>query len=275
MASNLHFLALLSVCLIATVAHRHRFKIYDGIDIRPNEFPFLAAIFSEVEGTVHLYCSASIVHSNYLLTAAHCLDDARIDHVRVGNSEVRFRYGKRHEVAAVYKHEGYIGEGNLFQNDIALVKLATPILSDEGIRLPVEHHEGNIYVVGYGFKPLELKNPMHKGPVHPDHFNSINPSKAQYAVLQKKFFNTHIGCANVNPANQICYSQINQGITQGDSGGPLVIDDGLNAYQVGISSANSYNVLGEHKVEILTIFTRVSAYCDWMAQKTDNEVTCD
>uniref|UniRef100_A0A7E4ZWT6 Peptidase S1 domain-containing protein n=1 Tax=Panagrellus redivivus TaxID=6233 RepID=A0A7E4ZWT6_PANRE len=259
----------LGVCVISIIAQA---------DAGAHEFPYLAAIFSKVNGTVSLYCSASIVHPSYLLTAAHCLDTP-IDHVRVGNTD--FKYGIRYEVATVYKHEDYIGEKNLFKDDIALVEIKNAILSANGVstihlstKRPEYDEIGNISVVGYGFMPVKLKHPSHKGPIHVDDFHKDLPPKAQNAILHEK--HTQIACGTKYPIQQICFSQIYLGsIIQRDNGGPLIFSDGEKHHQIGISSSNSYNVWTRSKVEITTIFTRIRAYCDWIAQKTNNKVNCD
>uniref|UniRef100_A0AC35G050 Peptidase S1 domain-containing protein n=1 Tax=Panagrolaimus sp. PS1159 TaxID=55785 RepID=A0AC35G050_9BILA len=74
----------------------------------------------------------------------------------------------------------------------------------------------------------------------------------------------------------ICAGTSTHRIAKGDSGGPLFFNgtDG-NQYQIGIAHAAALkNGSGEGKNPELTTFMRISAYCDWIEEKTNNEAKC-
>uniref|UniRef100_A0A914R440 Peptidase S1 domain-containing protein n=1 Tax=Panagrolaimus davidi TaxID=227884 RepID=A0A914R440_9BILA len=74
----------------------------------------------------------------------------------------------------------------------------------------------------------------------------------------------------------ICAGTKNHRVAKGDSGGPLFFNatDG-NQYQIGIAHALALkNGTGDGKNPELGTFMRISAYCDWITNKTNNEVHC-
>uniref|UniRef100_A0AC35GWM4 Peptidase S1 domain-containing protein n=1 Tax=Panagrolaimus sp. PS1159 TaxID=55785 RepID=A0AC35GWM4_9BILA len=68
----------------------------------------------------------------------------------------------------------------------------------------------------------------------------------------------------------------NHGTTKGDSGGPFLIIRDHRWVQYGITSLGYFQPISGDLLAMREkgTFTKVNAYCDWIAEKTSNEVTC-
>uniref|UniRef100_A0A914PG44 Peptidase S1 domain-containing protein n=1 Tax=Panagrolaimus davidi TaxID=227884 RepID=A0A914PG44_9BILA len=76
--------------------------------------------------------------------------------------------------------------------------------------------------------------------------------------------------------NRICAGGEMQGTTRGDSGGPLLVVRNDRWVQYGITSYGSYKAVAKNlnKISDLGIYTKVSAYCDWIENNTSGEIKC-
>jgi len=82
------------------------------------------AVSLRISNTAH-FCGGSIISPNYVLTAAHCVDDPQISKLQitaaVGTDTLYDSYGQRIVVSKIYIHPGW--NKNTNENDIAILKL--------------------------------------------------------------------------------------------------------------------------------------------------------
>uniref|UniRef100_A0A4W2EAI0 Coagulation factor X n=1 Tax=Bos indicus x Bos taurus TaxID=30522 RepID=A0A4W2EAI0_BOBOX len=99
-------------------------RIVGGRDCAEGECPWQALLVNEEnEG----FCGGTILNEFYVLTAAHCLHQAKRFTVRVGDRNTEQEEGNEmaHEVEMTVKHSRFVKE--TYDFDIAVLRLKTPI----------------------------------------------------------------------------------------------------------------------------------------------------
>ncbi|XP_057608599.1 coagulation factor X isoform X2 [Chionomys nivalis] len=99
-------------------------RIVGGRACKDGECPWQALLINDDnEG----FCGGTILNEFYILTAAHCLHQAKRFRVRVGDRNTEKEEGNEmvHEVDVIIKHNKFVRE--TYDFDIAVLKLKTPI----------------------------------------------------------------------------------------------------------------------------------------------------
>uniref|UniRef100_A0A914PX41 Peptidase S1 domain-containing protein n=1 Tax=Panagrolaimus davidi TaxID=227884 RepID=A0A914PX41_9BILA len=83
-------------------------------------------------------------------------------------------------------------------------------------------------------------------------------------------------CKTFATNNKICAGGIMHGTTPGDSGGPLLLVRNNRWVQYGITSYGNYESVPNDvkKVSDRGVYIKVSAYCDWIKDKTSGDIKC-
>ncbi|KAH8334731.1 hypothetical protein KR067_011815, partial [Drosophila pandora] len=172
--------------------------IFNGVKTEPGEAPYMAIIEAWNDTFIHK-CGGALVHNQYVLTAAHCILEARAE-----NTSELYRY-------KVVQNFSYNYDGLTIENDILLIKLNETVKFNENIRpaclpsveYPIQESD-KLFLYGFGGR------------------NSTEAStevllKARMSVISDtKFLNEkyeHINATGYNITSDAC---------GGDSGGPLV-----------------------------------------------------
>lgn len=242
----------------------------------PDRYPWMAALVYSDETSLFWgqFCGATLINSQWIATAAHCVDgltEQDID-VVLGTLDlnVESEECERISAAKIISHPDF--DCYLLGNDIALIKLETPssqtpisTLADADIEPISTEDTVMATVLGWG-------ETVAQDPDNPQ--GSSYPSNLQYVSLPLLYSQE---CASsFNPGdfteNMLCagYAEGGKDSCQGDSGGPLIVTDdekgdvltGIVSWGTGCAQPDSYGV-----------YTRVSEMKEWIQQNSEITVS--
>lgn len=279
MKINLVVLSLL--LLLPLSAQSAQTRIVNGDKATTGQFPWQVAIYYEEPGYIPSRgCGGSIIHENWILSAAHCfynLGDIK-PLVYAGKTYVPEYATGNHETSligvTVFSHPNY--NDNTLDNDIALLKLDRPInfnrcTSCEAIPIMTEAKESlmdpgtNSIVSGFGTTTIDAK-------LQSDDllYTNLTISSCE-TVDQYALTNSEIAAGkSVITSNMFCAMSTSSKSCEGDSGGPLIVadSDGVGYLLAGIVS---FGDGCDPASGVAEVYTRVSQYEDWIREVTKKE----
>jgi secreted trypsin-like serine protease len=209
-------------------------RITNGKPAMPGQIPYQVALvftgYSNIQAGQ--FCGGSVIDASWILTAAHCLraNSRPGDIVIFADSVKLSQGGKLLQVGKVVRHPQYSSDTQ--QNDVALLKLSTPIqnphivgLADNAKETAILANSSNATISGWG----------------DTYYNSrLGSYDLLFAIVPLIDGET---CQKAYPNKifdgMVCAGTQGTDSCQGDSCGPMVIADGANGntpYQEGIVS---------------------------------------
>lgn len=227
-------------------------RIMGGQTAAPNSWPWQLSL--REKGGKH-YCGASLISSEWAVTAAHCVKDptAQLE-VMVGghhrkNSDSR---GKMVDVSYFIVHEEYKRK----KHDVALLKLSSPVHFSSSVDTVCLPQQGQrispgkrCYITGWGWA---------RG--FPRYLQQANVPIVSHKECLKK-----ISYPVIDEASMLCVGAEGSSACFGDSGGPLVCEEG----GVWILRGDASFVTGQScPGDVPAVYARTSSYIDWIISKT-------
>ncbi|XP_017260075.1 coagulation factor X [Kryptolebias marmoratus] len=229
-------------------------RIVNGEDCPPGECPWQALILNEDNQG---FCGGTILNEYIILTAAHCMNHSDYMSVKLGEFDTMVNEGREavHKVDAVIVHYNY--KPVTYHNDIALIKLATPITFSSYI-LPACLPEAD-----FAEKVLMRQQ---EGLV--SGFGRIGEGRQASSILQRLAVpyvdrQTCMESTNLRITQRMfCagFDTIAKDACQGDSGGPHVTRYGDTYFVTGIVSWGE----GCARKGKYGVYTQVSKFVRWI-----------
>ncbi|KAI1289216.1 Trypsin-1 [Halotydeus destructor] len=237
-------------------------KIVGGRSALMGEFPWQVSLqTTKYGGSPSHYCGGTILNSDWVVTASHCVDGFSSNEIQVvaGAFDLKRAFPgmvARTGVQRIVMHEFY-DSGNNMKNDIALLKVSIPFdLSTSSLTpispicLPDRNQEFGGYAVVSGWGKVSENGQL------ADVLRAVNVTMMsdyecrQFYGAQK--IDDKMACAG--------YGSGGRDACQGDSGGPLVKPIGGSNVLVGVVSWG----IGCARAGNPGVYTQVSRYIDWI-----------
>jgi len=252
-----------------------KLRIINGKKVTQGQYPWMVALLDRYnkDNPFDAYaCGASLIHSQWVLTAAHCVSDLRTHLSSEGNPSVWINHldltsneGTIVDVEQTFIHPYW--KTQEYDGDIALLKLTTavniPPVELTGMSFDQYNYaEGQVAIVmGWGGTEVDGDSP------------SPELLEVDVPIVDQPTCNTTMKVFGTFDDKMLCagLKQGGKDSCYGDSGGPLVVNNGNKIEQIGVVSAGG--TLCAQPDEYGT-YTRIESYADWISDTmcTDSSI---
>ncbi|MDR9782995.1 trypsin-like serine protease [Rhizobium redzepovicii] len=263
-------------------------RVIGGQAAKKGQWPWQVKILApdpEQRGRFGGHCGGSLIAPRWILTAAHCVTSGRSGKQDLFARDLLIVEGKSKidkvisvdgpdkpglAVEDVVIHEDF--DRKVFANDIALIKLAEPAVSRPAVLASASDDEveaagHKAVVTGWGYTKADHG--------WDDKYLPTELQEVELPIVPREDCRAAYrdSSMRMNPIDErnVCagYAEGGKDACQGDSGGPLVAQRPDKSWiQLGIVSWGAGCAEAEH----YGVYTRVAAFRDWIAAKTDGDV---
>nr|XP_020464212.1 elastase-1-like [Monopterus albus] len=233
-------------------------RVVGGEVASPNSWPWQISLQYQSGSSYRHTCGGTLIEKGWVMTAAHCVDSNRVWRVVLGEHDLYSNSGTEQilEVSNVYIHPGWDSGRVSNGYDVALLRLSSDATLNSRVQLgslppsgQILPHHNLCYVTGWGVTSTG-------GSL------SAELKQAYLPLIDHNTCSSPSWWGSTVKTTMVCAGGAAESGCNGDSGGPLnCLVDG-KYYVHGIASFVSG--MGCNYPKKPTVFTRVSAYIDWM-----------
>ncbi|XP_065058859.1 deleted in malignant brain tumors 1 protein-like [Rhopilema esculentum] len=249
-------------CGITKVAQT---RVIGGTDAAKGAWPWQIGMYEQG----YFICGGTLIAPNWVLTASHCVvsygsvGSASDYEIVVGDlhRQLNDTTEQKHKVERIVPHPNY--DGRTLNNDIALMKLQTPVMMNDHVRTACIPAKTDVIAIGSTCFITGWGKIKHPGDAH----TMLQQAKLPVlnsTVCQKKLDATNWGLSITK--QMVCAGEpgsIKSGC-HGDSGGPYVCPDSTGRYF--LHGDVSWGSSQCDTNEAYTVFARVTEFVDWIKQ---------
>jgi len=277
MTQNMIPLTLLGLLFLTMNANAATPRIIAGSQVSENNqdtnYPWITSLYIQGEAS----CGASLIASQWVLTAAHCVtneDSGAVlnpSHFSVVVNDYDLannRDGEARTVSEIYVAAGY--DTITLDNDMAILKLnakvnSKPIGLISSNSFKTLNNGASLTVMGWG-------NTSTRENIYPNMLREASLNYANFENCQNQYsaigqaLTINMFCAGGNGSTDTC---------QGDSGGPIVQNVDGQYQQVGIVSWGGTQAQSCAAKDYPGVYTNISRYSNWIASVLANNEMSD
>jgi len=210
-------------------------RIIGGVSAKTDQYPWQVALM-QGSNSQDSFCGGTLLSSDTVLTAAHCLAGSYSVYVGIPQGDVTLQSSRNIQSSQILVHPYYSGSG-IPNYDFAIIKLSSPVEFSDSVQPiclpnPNESYDDTLAeVTGWG-------NTNANGFNTPENLQTVNITTMTNKQCQEEFDeNLNNGRAKIS-SNMICAGAPDKDSCQGDSGGPLITlsKDGSHYSQIGVVS---------------------------------------
>ncbi|WCP69755.1 trypsin-like serine protease [Vibrio tubiashii] len=262
---------LICLLLIAKLSYAVEVTPYivNGSDANIVNYPSFASLFFR-NGNLYSsssYCGATMINSQFVLTAAHCIydDDNLMLYTVVApqlDDESNFLSNQQAKALEFYYPDTYIdSSAELWPDDIAIIKLETPLAISDYSSL-INTMVNNTFLVSDTFKAIG------HGLIEGNVSGGTNLLETTLTYVTTSDCQVEYGSKLTS--SHLCFSGPISGgyrnsTCNGDSGGPVYWYNGSQYIQIGITSFGP-STCGDTSRNVTSVFTDVHDYQAWISR---------
>ena len=222
----------------------HEGKIVGGTKVPNGKYEFVAALLdTNFGGTTYdqQFCGGSLIDSDSVLTAAHCVEGMSASSLRVtvGRTVLNSTQGKKRSVSEIFIHPNWNSSTHAY--DAAVLKLGKSVSGITRIKLATASQDfletpgREATVAGWGNTIAQPADGPSPGSSFPNRMR-----EAQVPIVSdtsaEQTYDAVFGPSGYIPPIQVAAGMEGKDTCQGDSGGPMFAKPGRVYRQIGITS---------------------------------------